>query len=181
MINLEKTNMLKINFFPESDLEDYTEAVKFFEEFWQQDGEKIANKWEEITGFKFWETEINAVVGRYVSHSHPLSLNYDKPDELKKVILVHELGHRILIKRIKGKRLKDSLENHKFLYLVLYDVLKELYGQDALDTAIEFDMKLSREFGKTQYEEALNWSFQYKTKEDRQKVFKQIIEGELEL
>jgi hypothetical protein len=173
--------MLKINFYPESDLNDYEEAVKFFEEFWRQDGEKITNKWEEISGFKFWETEINAVVGNFVSHSHPLSLNASKPDELKKVILVHELGHRLLIKRIKGKRLKAGEETHKFLYLLLKDVLVELYGDEAFQTAFDFDMKLSREFGKVEYENAWKWVLQYETKEERQKVFKQIIEGELEL
>ena len=173
--------MLKINFYPESNLNDYNEAVKFFQEFWEQDGEKITNKWEEISGFKFWETEINAVVGNFISHSHPLSLNADKPEELKKVILIHELGHRLLIKRIKGKRLKSGEENHRFLFLLLKDVLIELYGEDAFQTAFDFDIKLSIEFGKELYENAWNWALKFKTKEERQEVFKNIINGELEL
>lgn len=172
--------MLKINFYPESDLGDYKEATKFFEEFWMKDGEKITNKWEEISGFKFIENEINAIVGDLRSCSHPLSLRFNNSDLVKKANLVHELGHRIFYKRVKGMG-KSSLNRHKMLFLGMIDVLLDIDMKDVLDSGIEFDKDMGSRSNQPHYEEAWNWALQYKTKEERQKVLKQIISGELEL
>ena len=75
--------MLKINFYPESNLKDFTEAVKVFQQIWVEDGEKITQKWEEVTGLKFIETEINAVVADLKSCSHPLTLRYSNELDIK--------------------------------------------------------------------------------------------------
>jgi hypothetical protein len=54
--------MLKINFLPDSDLDDVTEAVTDYEHIWSLDGGKIIQVWESMSGYKFKETFINAVI-----------------------------------------------------------------------------------------------------------------------
>jgi len=170
--------MLKINFYPESNLKDFTEAVKVFQQIWVEDGEKITQKWEEVTGLKFIETEINAVVADLKSCSHPLTLRYSNELDIKKSTLVHELGHRILYKRGSSAGDKTSFERHKFLFLALYDVFLELYGQEFTSKIIAWDSQLGKDKGQSMYEDAWQWALKYKTKEERQKVFKEILSGQ---
>lgn len=172
---------MKIHFYPESDLEDYTQAVAFFNSFWNKEGNAIISKWQEITKLNFYEKEINAVVGNFKSQSHPFSLRFDTDADIKKATLVHELGHRILHKRVKGMRQKTSLERHMFLDLVLFDVLTELYGEEFTTKVIAWDSHLRKESGSSLYEEAWNWTLQFKDKESRQKVFFEILEGKIDL
>lgn len=142
------------------------------------DGEKIINKWEKITGLKFIETEINAIVADLKSCSHPLTLRYNNDLDIKKSTLVHELGHRILYKRKSSTTNKTTLERHKFLFLVLYDVFIELYGKEFTNKIIAWDSQLGKGKGQSIYEDSWNWALQYKTKNERQKIFKDILSGQ---
>ncbi|MEK7646501.1 MAG: hypothetical protein AAB381_02300 [Patescibacteria group bacterium] len=170
--------MLKINFYPESDLKDFAEAVTIFEKMWQEEGERITDTWERVTGLKFIETEINAVVADLKSCSHPLTLRYSNEYDFKKSTLVHELGHRILYRRESSAGNKTTFERHKFLFLVLYDVFCELYGQEFTYKVIAWDSSLGKDKGRSMYEDAWQWALQYKTKEERQKIYKEILSGE---
>jgi hypothetical protein len=172
--------MLKINFLPDSDLEDISEAIKQYEAIWNSDGEKIVKAWEEATGYLFKETFVNATIwsGRG-GHSHPLALTaWRKSIEEKKNHIVHELGHRILLppkrehyKRTKEKRSDSSLENHKILDLVLYDVYELIYGKEFADYCVNHDSKNLPPL----YKEAWDFALSFKTKEDRQKKFKEMM------
>jgi hypothetical protein len=164
--------MLSITFYPESDLRDYSEGVKEYENIWREDGEKIVKAWKRVTGLTFDETHINALIFEGISHSHPLSLRFDREFERKKSILVHELGHRLLYKKVKGGREATSLELHKLLFLVLYEVFTDLYGKDFADSAVEWDSNLPR----PQYKEAWEWALNFSV-EERKRKFQEILEG----
>lgn len=168
--------MLSIIFYPESDLRDYSEGLKEYENIWKEDGERIVNAWEKITGLKFDESHINAVIFEGISHSHPLSLRFDRDFERKKSILVHELGHRLLHRKVKGEKDADSLALHKLLFLVLYEVFVELYGENFAYSAVEWDKNLPR----PQYKEAWEWALSFSL-EERKKKFQEILRGEYSL
>ena len=168
--------MLKINFLPESDLFDFTEAVKEYEKIWNDDGVKIISVWKNVTGLQFKENFINAIVFKGVSFSHLLNLKYNADNATKKAHLVHELGHRILSGVIERKW-KDSLESHKVLDLLLYDVFEDLYGKDFADTQVKYDK--SKDFQPEVYITAWDWALQFKTREERQKKFKEILETKI--
>src|SRR5690348_11095861 len=137
--------MFVINFLPDSDLDDFSDAIREYMEIWKNDGEKIVQTWEDITGYTFKETFVNAIVyGNKGGQSHPLCLKAKGTLEEKKNHLVHEIGHRVLTlpRRLifqKTKTQPDSLENHKILFLVLYDVYELLYGKNFADLAVEWD------------------------------------------
>ena len=141
--------MLNINFLPDSDREDLSvqinKGVEEYAKIWERDGGQIIKAFENISGLKFQEKEINAIV--YVSilnaRSFPLSLKADLKTDIKKGLLIHELCHRLLSGnhiRIKNINYRDfSLEVHKLLDLILYDILAEVYGKELADKMVRWE------------------------------------------
>jgi len=158
---------MKINFYPDSNLNDYSQSVKDFEDVWQADGEKIIETLEKSAELKFKETFINAIVYHRKSFCYPLSLRSGMPKDRVKSVLVHELGHR-LIYGTTGKR-EDDLTSHKNLFLFLYDAFVELYGEEFAKDTVAWDSNLAP-FYKEAWEWALNFS-----PADRQKEFGKLL------
>lgn len=158
---------MKIIFHADSDLEMYNEAVREYQQIWNSESEKIIESWQRHTGLTFRETFINAVVFDGKSQSHPLSLRHNVDLDRKKALLVHELGHRLLYQRRKSKG--DSLERHKFLFLVLYDVFCDLYGASFVRKVINFDNQLGE-----LYKDAWEWALRF-NKEERKKKFQEML------
>jgi hypothetical protein len=156
--------MFKITFYPDSDVKDFSRGVEEYEKLWKLDGEKIILAWEKMTGLRFRELFINAVFSDGISHSHPLSLRYRDNHNRNKSILIHELGHRILSGH--GTKQGDSLYNRKFLFLVLYDLYVELYGEQFAKETVAWDSNLPG----PEYKEAWDWALSL-TKEERSQKF----------
>ena len=171
--------MIKINFLPDSDLDDFSISSEEYEAIWKSDGEKILSALEKMTGYSFKETFINAVVGgNKESRSHPLSLYANLKFEVKKMTLTHELGHRVLLlprrQQYKNASLwPTSLENHRVLFLVLYDAYEMIYGKDFADSAVKRDSEQLQGI----YKEAWDFALSFKTKEERQKKFREMIKS----
>jgi hypothetical protein len=170
--------MLKINFLPDSDLEDFSVAISEYELIWKEDGQKIVKTLEEVSALSFQETYINALVFnvKNPARSHPLSLKKHLTVDEKKLSLVHELGHRIMLPSLKIRfksvgNSYDSFGNHKALDLILYDVYENLYGKSFADYAVKWD---SEKIGGL-YKEAWDFALSFKTKEERQKKFKEMV------
>lgn len=160
---------MKITFIADSDLADYSQAVDEYQQIWTESGKKIISVWEQITSLQFQEKQINAIIFNGVSHSHPLSLRYNIDFERKKSVLVHELGHRLIYGRVKQPDY-SSLENHKTLFLVLYEVFVELFGTDFAHNAVEWDKNLPRD----EFKRAWEWALQFSAEERREEFEKRI-------
>lgn len=166
--------MLSIKFHTDSDAEDYSQAIKEYEKIWNSCGEKIFESWERHTGFKFRETYINAMVINATSRSFPLTLRADNIVEIKKGTLIHELGHRILARRIKGRKGKlDKLSSHKFLDLFLTEVIEDVFGKKMVEITINFEKTLPPE-----YAQAWDWALKL-TPEEKKFIFKRVVEGDV--
>jgi len=164
---------MDIHFLPDSDLEDFSEAISEYQEIWRTLGERITLAWESTTGLKFSETYLNATIFHRPSFSHPLSLNARPDFERKKSILTHELGHRILYKRTVQTDY-SSLENHKTLFLVLFDVFTKVYDEDFANRAVEWDRQSTNPI----YGQAWDWALTY-SKEERLQIFESRIDRNL--
>ena len=126
---------LTIKFEPADDNKELIEAVKEYEEIWNKEGEKIVSAFENITGAKFIEKEIRVIVYEGISRSgrsvdDPMRLRASYPKDVKKATLIHELGHRFLFD-IESK--EQDLDSHQLLFLFLYDIWTELYGEEFAD------------------------------------------------
>ncbi|MBX4206043.1 hypothetical protein KW795_02500 [Candidatus Microgenomates bacterium] len=169
--------MLKINFYLDSDDDRLLPGLESYKKIWELEGEKITETIESISGLKFKEKLINSIIFRSVSHSHPLSLNADFVEERKKANLIHELCHRITVGRTtlfypKMEPLEFTLNSHKAIDLILYDILTELYGEDYAKGQVELESTF-RDTAK----DAWDWALSF-TKEERKSKFKEILLNE---
>jgi hypothetical protein len=125
---------VNLTFSPES--EKFEQATAEYQAIWTAEGKKIIEAMESVTGLKFTEKDVRVIVYEGVSWSgfrnKPMKLRASYPTDIKKATLVHELGHRLLVPiRIPEAK---QLDEHRVLFLILYDIWEKLYGSDSLDS-----------------------------------------------
>ena len=127
--------MLTIHFYPESDHPDLVGAAQEYQHVWDAEGSRIILSLETISGLRFVETAINALVFEGISHSYPLCLRASYATDVKIATLSHELCHRL----IRGNQSRlglppyrpdQQLYNHQLIDLFLFDVWTDLYGEE---------------------------------------------------
>ncbi|HEY0413925.1 MAG TPA: hypothetical protein VGD66_12375 [Allosphingosinicella sp.] len=131
---------------------------------WQAEGPRIAAAMEHVTGLVFPATPIDVLVtdGRpmtaYDGRTMWLRASYSA--DYKKATLVHEMGHRLAftLKRPPG------LDDHRLLYLFLYDVWTDLYGHDFANRMVSIERRIP---GAYDYDAAWTWALAM-TREERQ-------------
>lgn len=171
--------MLKINFYPEQNNLDFEKASIEYTKLWEEEGNKIVAAIEEVSGLKFKEKIINALVFDDVSYSVPLQLTANITLERKRGALVHELCHRIVVGNnieVKSGKNYNSwiFAIHKHIDLILYDVWVKLYGENFAKREIKYEISLWT--GKDISPYKIAWDFALSmTKEERAKKFKEYI------
>lgn len=163
----------------------FEDAAREYEQIWQQDGPRIIEVYEEITGLKFPEQKIEAEV--YLGPSYAGLRTEDKKMRLramyrdgkqlsvdiKRSDLTHELGHRCLTLNRVGKNNPLDLNSHQILDLVLYDVWVKLYGQEFADSAMKDEFRLKND--EVSYKDCWDWALAMSF-EQRQKAFQVLKE-----
>jgi hypothetical protein len=164
-----KAQHVKIRFSPDS--EPLAAAAKEYQALWRAEGDKIVKAMEQVSGLKFKESEIEAGVFEGVSYSgypgrSPMRMRASYPADTKKATLIHELGHRHLAQL--EKRPAD-IDEHRVLFLFLYDVWEKLYGKEFADAQVEVEKKR-----RGIYPEAWQWALSM-SKKEREKKFEEIV------
>jgi hypothetical protein len=131
---------------------------------WRSDGPRIAAALEAASGLRFPDKRIDAIV----SDARPMT-SYDgrlirlrasySPD-YKKATLVHELGHRLAFTLSR----RDGLDDHRLLYLFLYDAWIDLYGRGFADRMVSIERRIP---GGYDYDAAWTWALT-QSREERQ-------------
>ena len=160
---------ITITFTPERD--QFAEAAAEYRKVWASEGDRMIAALETASGLKFREKEFNAVIYERASQSgrgnSPIGLRASYSPDVKKGTLVHELGHRLNAQL--QKRPKD-LDEHRILFLYLYEVWQNLYGTDFANREVEFEKGLK---GLYDYESAWNWALSL-SREERAARFQEI-------
>jgi hypothetical protein len=163
---------VKLNFTPES--EKFTEATKQYQAIWSAEGQKMIDTMESLSGLKFLEPEVQVIVFEGASSSgykeKPMKLRASYPEDVKKATIVHELGHRMIVQL--RNRPKD-IDEHRTLFLYLYDVWAKLYGKDFADRMVKVEQGRK---GIYDYETAWNWALSL-SPEERAAKFKEIVKN----
>lgn len=164
-------NTLKVSFTPESD--KYAQAARDYEAIWNGEGERIVGALESVSGLTFKEREVQVIVYEGVSQSgfksSPMKLRASYPSDVKKATLIHEFGHRLITHIPKTK----EVDEHRVLFLILYDIWEKLYGKDFADQAVKVEKKRK---GLYDYEAAWKWALSL-SKEERSAKFKALRES----
>ncbi|HEX8641627.1 MAG TPA: hypothetical protein VF704_10805 [Allosphingosinicella sp.] len=135
-----------------------------YRQLWRSEGRRIVGALEKATGFAFPDTPIEALVSEtppmtaYDGRSMRLKGSYSADYRLAS--LIHEMGHRLALTLPRGHRLDD----HRLLYLFLYDVWSDLYGPDYADHMVRIERRIP---GGYDYNAAWTWALSM-TREERQ-------------
>ncbi len=138
-----------------SETADFDSSKKEYERIWTDEGNRIAQKMEARSGVRFKEDKVKAIVYEGISLSGkgsiPMKLRASYPGDTKKATIVHELGHRLLAEIPTTK----EIDEHRKLFLVLYDIWVDLFGKDFADSQVLVE---KRRKGRYDYESAWNWA-----------------------
>ena len=166
----ERAAPVAIHFEPESPTEAFIKAVAEYDTLWKAEGVRMVEEMERITGLPFGERAIKAVIYEGTSFSgsgdRPMRLRASYPAEVKKATLVHELLHRML-GRVK---VTSEIDEHRKIFLVLYDIWVALYGKEFADRNVAVEAKRK---GLYDYESAWKWALAMSA-EERAGKFKML-------
>ena len=142
----------------------FAPAAEEYRRIWESDGARIAAALEAATGLRFAGAPVVATVNggppmtSYDGRSMRLRARYS-PD-YKKATLVHELGHLLSFALPR----RAGLDDHRLLYLFLYDVWTDLYGRAYADRMVAIERRIP---GRYDYDAAWTWALAM-TREERQ-------------
>lgn len=133
-----------------------------YRRIWREDGARMVAALERVAGLPFPPGEIDAIVseGRPMASydGRTIRLRASYSPLYKKATLVHEIGHRLAFTFPN----RGGLDDHRLLYLFLYDVWTDLYGQAFADRMVSIERRIG-----PAYEEAWAWAMAM-TREQRQ-------------
>ena len=165
-----QSSRVAVEFEPESATDAFIKAAAEYDAIWKAEGTRTIEAMERVTGITFEERHIKAIVYEGVSFSgggeRPMRLRASYPPDVKKGTLVHELLHRML-SRVKPT---SEIDEHRKLFLVLYDIWVVLYGKDFADQNVAVE---SRRKGLYDYESAWKWALRMSA-EERAAKFKAL-------
>ena len=150
----------------------FAEAAEAYRRLWVDEGSKMIEAMERGTGLTYLEKHVNAVIFEGPSSSgsgdRPMYLRASYPSDVKRAALVHEHGHRLIAQLTVRP---SELDEHRVLFLLLYDVWTSLWGKDFADqqVAIESDRR-----GLYDYETAWKWALSL-SKDQRASRFTAIV------
>jgi hypothetical protein len=143
---------------------EHAGAADEYRAIWEAEGPHIVAALEAHSGLGFPATPLEVLVRRgppmtsLDGRTMRLSASYSP--RYKRATLVHEMGHRLLA----GLPRPAGVDDHRLLYLFLYDVWADLYGRDFADRMVWIERQIP---GPYDYNAAWTWALAM-TREERQ-------------
>lgn len=161
-----------VTFAPQNNDPKFAAATEEYRGIWAAEGNRILAGIEKISKLKFPETTITVEVFEGTSFSGragtPMRLRASYSADVKKGTIIHELGHRMNAQLTKRPQ---NLDEHRLLFLYLYDLYDDLYGKEFADKQVAFGKTLK---GLYDYEAAWNWALAM-TREQRLSRFDEVL------
>jgi hypothetical protein len=136
-----QSKALRIVFHPDSD--QFSNAAHQYETIWAGEATRITAAMEAASGLKFEDREVEAIILEVSSQSgykeKPMLLRASYPMDTKKATLIHELGHRL-----QAELFHQDEDDHKYLFLWVYDVWVKLYGREFADAQVAVEKQRGR-------------------------------------
>lgn len=120
---------------------------------WQAEGAGIVAALERTAGLPFPSAPIEVIVNGASTMTaldgRTIRFRAGYSRDFAKATLAHELGHRLALRLPRTAEMDD----HRVLYLFLYDAWTDLYGRDFADRMVEIE----RDFHSTAYDYDAAW------------------------
>jgi hypothetical protein len=169
-VGLFAAGSVNMTFTPQE--QQFAEAAEAYRRLWVDEGSKIIEAMERVSGLTFREKDVKAVIFEGPSNSgsgdQPMYLRASYPTDVKKATLVHENGHRLIAQLTNRPR---DLDEHRVLFMFLYDVWESLWGKDFADQQVTFERGLR---GLYDYDSAWTWALSI-SKNERASRFAAIV------
>jgi hypothetical protein len=125
-----------------------------YRQLWCAEGARIVAAMERVTGFRYPGGRVEAIVGNgmpmTVFGGRSIRLKASYPLYYKRATLVHELGNRLAFTMPRTA----DLDEHRLLYLFLYDVWSDLYGLEFANRMVVIERRIAGS-----YDYALAWDW----------------------
>ncbi|HZG08134.1 MAG TPA: hypothetical protein VEZ70_04040 [Allosphingosinicella sp.] len=110
---------------------------------------------ERVTGYRYPGGTVHVLVSNNTPMTafggRSMSLKASYPQYYKRATLVHELGHRLAFTMPRTA----DLDEHRLLYLFLYDVWSDLYGAAYAERMADIERRIK---GRYDYAAAWDWA-----------------------
>jgi len=181
---LAQGTRVTITFTPESKTPAFEAAAAEYRSIWGAEGARIIDSMERLTTLRFPQKKIDIQVfegtsnasllfnraGVPVGSRDPMQLRASYSADNKKGTLIHELGHRM---NLNLRTRPQDLDEHRLLFLYLYDLYVDLYGKEFADAQVAFGRTLK---GRYDYDTAWTWTLAM-TREERASRFAGVLKA----
>jgi len=171
-----------LTFVPQNKNPMFDTATDEYRRLWAAEGGRIILAMEQLSKLKFPPKDIKAEIFEGPSSSgvrfnregapaggiDPMRLRASYHAEEKKGTLIHELAHRM---NAQLKKRPQDVDEHRLLFLYLYDLYENLYGKEFADREVAFGKTLK---GLYDYETAWNWALAL-SREERSVKFGEVL------
>jgi len=171
-------------FTPQSKTPAFEAAAAEYRSIWEAEGARIIEAMERLTTLRFPQKKIETQVfegpsnasllfnraGVPVGSRDPMRFRASYSADNKKGALVHELGHRM---NLNLRTRPQDLDEHRLLFLYLYDLYVDLYGKEFADGQVAFGRTLK---GLYDYDTAWTWTLAM-TLEERASRFAGVLKA----
>jgi hypothetical protein len=169
---LAQGTRITVTFTPENKNPQFSPAVEEYRQIWAAEGPRIIAAMEKISRLKFPEKNVKVEIYEGPSFAGrgngPMRLRASYQADEKKGTIVHELGHRM---NAQLKVRPQELDEHRLLFLYLYDLYVDLYGKDFADKEVAFGRTLK---GMYDYDAAWTWTLAM-TADERAAKFADVL------
>jgi hypothetical protein len=181
---LAQGTRVTLTFTPESKTPEFEAAAAEYRAIWAAEGSRVIEAMERLTTLKFPQKNIKIQVfegasnasllfdraGVPVGSRDPMRFRASYSADNKKGALVHELGHRM---NLNLRTRPSDLDEHRLLFLYLYDLYVDLYGTAFADRQVAFGRTLK---GVYDYDTTWTWTLSM-TREERAARFATVLKA----
>ena len=148
----------------------FAEGTEDYRRLWESDGERIVAMLETLAGVEFPRQPIEVLVRAgppmTTYDGRTIRLRANCSPRCKLGTFTHELGHRLALELPRTAEIDD----HRLLYLFLYDAWIELYGQEFADRMVAAERRIP---GAYDYDAAWTWALAM-TRDQRQERLRML-------
>jgi uncharacterized protein len=163
---------VSVTFAPQDKSPRFDAATDEYRSIWSAEGGRIIAAMEQVTKLTFPEKHVKAEIYEGTSFSgrggEPMRLRASYSASVKKGTLVHELGHRM---NAQLKTRPVDVDEHRLLFLYLYDLWESLYGKEFADSEVAWERTLK---GRYDYDAAWTWALAM-TRDQRVARFGEVL------